>query len=159
MLFFNTLFSFVAAIALANGATAAVTPRNTPTTTNSNCNAVGGACCNQVAPVTQLDGGSGGLLNILGILNGDNVNVGINCAVVIDSCNTNSFCCSSSQDVTSFGAFSTALPGLLALTATKFSLKSVVRAAQVIQKSGSGNESVLWNVFFGVSHGPSSIEI
>ncbi|KAF8265338.1 hypothetical protein EI94DRAFT_1804572 [Lactarius quietus] len=117
MLFFNTLFSFVAAIALASGATAAVAPRwdTTPppsspppsppstTTVNANCNAVGGTCCNQVAPAYQVDDGSGGLLSFLDFLDSDNANVGLNCAVVIDSCNVNSFCCSSSQDVTSLG--------------------------------------------------------
>ncbi|KAF8265337.1 hypothetical protein EI94DRAFT_1736169 [Lactarius quietus] len=115
MLFSNTLFSFVAAIALANGATAAVTPRWPTSTTNSNCNAKGGACCNQVAPAAQFDSGSGGLLNLLNIGNGDNVNIGINCAVVIDSCNTGSYCCSSSQDVTSFVGLLNGLTGVIGL--------------------------------------------
>ncbi|KAF8265343.1 hypothetical protein EI94DRAFT_1804576 [Lactarius quietus] len=118
MLFNNIFFSFIAALALASGATAAVTPHwdtNPPpqpapppsppstTTVNANCNAVGGTCCNQVAPANQVDDGSGGLLSVLDFLDSDNANIGLNCAVVIDSCNVNSFCCSSSQDVSSLG--------------------------------------------------------
>ncbi|KAF8267573.1 hypothetical protein EI94DRAFT_1801481 [Lactarius quietus] len=128
MLFSNTLVSFIAAIALASGATASVTPRwdTTPpppaqppsqppstTTVQADCNAIGGTCCQSSVPVTQYDSSNGGLASALNLGNADNANIGVNCAIEFDSCNTKSFCCNSSQSVESLGGLINGITGVI----------------------------------------------
>ena len=88
MMFYNTLFSFVAAIALASGVTAAVMPRGGGgggeggPQGGQTCITGSLSCCTSVSPFSSLSENEfGGLLNILDPNVNADVPIGLNCAL------------------------------------------------------------------------------